>query len=336
MQILFKDYTDLVVKAYEEKRDANLLSQLLVRPTTANIRKECLYVYNERIKKGEREEENTLRAFFGVPPAGKNFGYVIERYHADRFRPLQSIIKREIKNPAEVNVELLAWLIDFKPRPLANAQKISGNTIEAIAPVSPITDQEETNMGEVKEISPGTNTPNMESSLQEERHKISAKGNLYAGNLPVKKLKGNSWNSRLRTTAVIILMIAVIFGGVFIIGEEKKDKQIVMGNPGNGCMYWSGDHYERVGCNEDPKGRFIIPVNKENKLRRITRVDTITEWSIGKIYYIKDGPLKFYTDSGNYPEDVNRSLKVLSRHMFDKYLRNKEISPGTGVALTNE
>ncbi|MEI9956932.1 MAG: hypothetical protein WDM90_11665 [Ferruginibacter sp.] len=41
-----------------------------MHPTTANIRQECFNVYNERIKRGE-EEQNTLRAFFGVPPVGK-------------------------------------------------------------------------------------------------------------------------------------------------------------------------------------------------------------------------------------------------------------------------
>ena len=64
MQLLFIDYTNLVIKAYEEKRDADQLSRLLLQPTTAGIRQACLNAYNDRVGKGENVEENTLKGFF--------------------------------------------------------------------------------------------------------------------------------------------------------------------------------------------------------------------------------------------------------------------------------
>ncbi len=64
MPLLFKDYTDLVLKEYEGKRNANLLSRLLMQPTTANIRQDCLNVYNDRMNKGQKVEVKYPDCFF--------------------------------------------------------------------------------------------------------------------------------------------------------------------------------------------------------------------------------------------------------------------------------
>jgi hypothetical protein len=229
MTLLFIDYTNLVVKTYEEKREANQLSQLLMHPTTANIRQECLNVYNEKIKKGEQIEENTLRAFFGVPPVGKNFGHVIERYNADRFRPLKSLIKREIKNPALANVELLAWLIDFTPRPLSHAQKTLGNINGTNTCDSPIVDNGEPEpdpveiiVTEKKEISSGTDIVNSANLSQDTKGEASIIGNENIGKLSTRKLKSYLQNSKLKTITTISLIMAILFGGMYIIRQDKK------------------------------------------------------------------------------------------------------------------
>jgi hypothetical protein len=337
MPLLFIDYTNLVVKAYEEKRDANQLSQLLMHPTNANIRQECLNVYTERIKRGE-EEVNTLRAFFGVPPVGKNFSYVIERYNADKFRPLQNLIKREIKNPAVITVELLAWLIDFTPRPLGNAQRKLSNTNETTGAVSLIPGSEshaeedriETNVVEIKEVLPYKNATSVEDLSQSVGDKISTIRNEDASKLSQKNLKKSSQKTSLKIPVFIILITSILFGGIYFVQQHERSGNTAFGNATNGCMYWANDHYEKVPCNEQPKGRLILPLNEEKwkNFKKITREDTITEWSIGKVYYIKDSnTIKCYTEGGSYPEDVNRNLRPLSRYIFDKYLRKKEI-PG--------
>lgn len=335
MQFLFKDYTDLVVKTYEEKRDANLLSQLLMHPTSANLRQECLNVYAERIKRGEKEEENTLKAFFGIPPAGRNFGHIIERHNPDKFRPLQSLIKREIKNPGLVTVELLAWLINFTPRPLGHAQRIFANTNEANNPVNLITDNSEgklepdcaeLNVGGIKEAIPGTNTVNTEKLLRNGEDKTSITDNEGVGNRLAKTLKGNSQNNRRKTAALIVLIIAIFFSGMYFLLHEKL-RGAFLGNVNTGCMYWAGDHYEQLPCNEKRSDRFKVPLDSEKmkNFKKITKEDTITEKSIGMIYYIRiGGNTEYYTTGGNHPVYVTRSLKVLSRYMFETHLRKKE------------
>lgn len=336
MTLLFKDYIDLVVKAYEERRDANHLSHLLMHPTTTNIRQECFDVYTERIKKGEREEENTLRAFFGVPPPGKNFGQIIGKHELDRFRPLRNLIKGEIKNPALVNVELLAWLLDFTPRPLANAQRILGNTDKTNIPVNQITggskekpnaDLVEKNAEEIKEVLPSTNTVNTENLLQDGEDETSITGNKDASKLSTKNSKGSSPNSRLKIAASIVLIIIILFGGMYM-QQHEKSGEIVFGNVNTACMYWADDHYERVPCNSEPKGRLILPLNEEKikNFQRITKEDTITEKSIGVIYCISvNGKIEYFTTGGNHPVYVTRPLKLLSRYMFENHLRKETL-----------
>jgi hypothetical protein len=330
MSLLFIDYTNLVIKAYEEKRESNRLSRLLMHPTTANIRQECLNVYNERIKKGEVEED-ILRAFFGVPPAGKSFDYIIERYPADKFRPLRSLIKRKIRNPSLVNVELLAWLIDFNPRPLAYAQTILGVVNEPTHSVIPTIDNGgnkpgsellQTNVNGVEQ----TTSSRGLNILQVEGAKIPIAESKDDSMLFIDNSKGNSQIFKLKIAVAIGLIVTILFGGMYT-WEHEKLGEMFFGNVNTGCMYWTGDHYEKIPCNEELKGRIILPLDEEKRknFRRITRIDTITKWSIGKVYYIKDSNvLKYYTGSGSYPEDLNRNLKVLSMYIFSKYLNKKE------------
>lgn len=347
MQLLFIDYTDLVIKAYKEKLETNQLSQLLIHPTAANIRQECLNVYNERTRRAEQVEENTLRAFFGVPPAGKNLGYVIERYNADKFRPLQSLIKGEIKNPAVITVELLAWLIDFTPRPLGNAQKVLGNQKETDGGVGSKAGNEshsemeltKTNMAGINNALPEEYDESIGNLTQAEGSKAPLIGKEYAVNLPAKNLEKYSKGKRRKIIAVIAFIVAILFGGIYFTWQHESSGNIAFGNTNNGCMYWASDHYEQVPCNEPTEGRLILALNEEKikRFKRITLVDTITESSINKVYYISvDGKLEFYTSGGNHPVYVTRVLKKLSAYMFDKHLRKKEDPSVTEIPLSNK
>jgi len=337
MQLDSKKYTKLIVKAYEEKRDANLLSHLLINPSTASIRQECLNVYTEKTRNGEQEEEYTLRSFFGVLPPGKNFGKVIEKYELDRFRPLQGLINGKIKNPTLANVELLAWLIDFTPRPLSRAQKAFENPYTRASLVSPITggdegnakpNQIDTNAVEIKEVLSTTNAGNTESLREDEDNKTAIKNSEGVTNIQAKNPGGNVKNKKLRIAAAIALILTILFGGIYIIGQQERSPKMPFGNVGTGCMYWSNDHYEQVACNEEPKGRLILPLNEEKmkNFKKITMEDTITEKSIGVIYYLKnEGKIEYFTTGGNHPVYVTRPLKVLSPYMFDEHLREKKV-----------
>ena len=317
MSLLLIDYTNLVLKAYEEGRETSQLSQLLMHPTAASIKQECINVYTERLERGEMVEENTLRAFFGVPPAGKNFGDLIEWCRLGKFKSIQKLIRKQVKIPSSANVELLAWLIDFKPRPLSRAERILVNVHDTIIAGGQGT---------------GTNQPSVvKDPLHIEPDTIQDGDNKNPGDPALKNSSASSQNRRLKIVAVVSLAIAILFGGMYVINKSY-------GGTNTGCMYWASDHYEKVPCNEDPKGRLIIALDEErmNNFHMITRADTITERSIGMIYYLKtSGKIEYFTAAGKHPVYVTRTLKVLSVYMFDNYLRKKELPGKDSLAEQN-
>lgn len=331
MRLSHPDYIKLVTKTYFKMRANKELSFLLAHPTRARIRKACMHVYEERYLK---EDKQVLKDFFGPAEQGKKFLEVIRDFEADRFRPLDNYLREITENTDDTNIELLAWLIDFKYRPFEYGNNVilsdeelsliddSVNSPE-VSPVIP--DPEPADPEEEENEEDGTNAGGGENPLMPEGDK-GQESEVLSLIDSGKKTEG----SRLKKAVIIILGLVISIGGVCTFRHYERSGDMAYGNAGTGCMYWAKDHYEPVPCNEDARGRIFLPLNekKMSSFQMITNKDTITEWSIGKIYCIKDSnQYKYYTEGGNYPEDLKRPLKILSRRIYDGYLNKKE-TPG--------
>lgn len=326
------EYAKQVLKTYREKRDAAALSPLLLNPTTAGLRKACLNVYNERTGKGESIEENTLQAFFGVPPKGKNYGQVIEKHDPDKFRPLQSLIRDGIKkNPSEVMIEILAWLIDFQPRPWARAQ-LELDTIDEITEISVIIKKGSDEPQGTTNIDTGViDTPidpdgiKMGAAMDNPVDNINdGQGGIGKGSdsILMEPVAGDRQKRKKRTAIIILLVFGILSTGLFL-GQNQQIRQTIFGESNNNkCMYWAEDHYEPVDCNEEPGGRNIVALDEErmNNFKKITREDTINEKSIGLVYYlITDGKMEYFTAAGNHPIYTWRYVRKLTRNMYESH-----------------
>lgn len=318
MRLKHFDYTRLVIEAYKKKRQNNELSPLLSQSTPGNIRRECANVYQERF---EKKDEQMLRAFFGPAEQGRRFLAAIQEFDVNKFKPLDKYLKGGGKNPiSDRNLELLAWLIDFQHRPYLfdNYVNLSDEELSFI-------NESALDAGEMQtESAPGENGLNKKEegseSLEHGTGKIPAseKNEKESPILSNGFIKNDTAKSRYKRAVIIFLILAICSGGVYIIWQQNRDTV---------CGYWAGDHYQEVPCSEDPRGRIILSISKERMqgFRKITQKDTITEWSVGKAYYIKnDDTIECYTEGGNYPLDLTRNLKLLSRRIFDKYLHKKE------------
>jgi hypothetical protein len=111
---MFPDYQALVVLAYQTKLKAGELSTNILLPKPAKLKEECLLVCQERYLK---KDEKLFRSFF--EPREDKAGYMsaINGADIDKFRPLCNFLKDGNIKTSERNIELLAWLIDFEPRP---------------------------------------------------------------------------------------------------------------------------------------------------------------------------------------------------------------------------
>ncbi len=329
MRLEYSDYVKLVKETYKKKRSNNELTPLLAQSTPNNIRKECANVYQERY---DKKDEPMLRAFFGPAEPGRKFLALIQEFDLVKLKTLDYFLKEPYKKIlSDTNVPLLAWLIDFEHRPYKFDNNIILSDGESCViknnkktPSLPQTGEDNISQNKENETKNPLNGVGVEPV--EEVEKVE---NFPIFSVPVSE-KTAPEGSR-KKWVLFSLVLIMCTGGIYAILNGKVD-------PG-GCMYWAMDHYEKVLCNEDPKGRLFLPVNEEKikSFKRITREDTLTQWSIGKVFYIKDSnKIKYYTQEGNYPENIKRPLRKLSPYMFNKYLNKKQTADTASVADKNE
>lgn len=347
MKLAYSDYIKLVVATFNKMKQAGDLSPLLTTITRASIRQECFNIYTERVKKGEREETNTLKAFFGVPAVDQDFASVIEYFRLDKFRALEGLIKKGKRNPGSESVELLAWLINFQHRPYGREVILSDEELAIVndgkvsitntpAQEMPEEDHEEkTELGDQIDIN---NT--VEPSIPKENEENEAEGDpeknpstdqvvrnetIGKGETgPQEPSNGEKGKKRRRAVIAFLFVFIAFAGGAYTVWQGDNSNELTAGKANTGCMYWTGVQYEEIRCDDLSKGQLLLPIDREKmkSFHRITQTDTITERSIGKVYYIKNkGTIEFYTAGGMHPIEVTRYLVKLSPYMFDKYLK---------------
>jgi len=364
-----EDYQDLVLAAYKKKKEDGELSLILSNPTTAKLKRECLKIYDNRCRYGPQDDD-ILATFFNVDKMEGNFRQVISRAEPDEFKPLLNHLKERTGKTDDKNSELLAWLIDFQPRPstlyyksLYEKPQVKDELIieelvveEGIVPSNigiGDEDMEKDNIsGESTIVDIGKDNQEIlekeqpkyninegveEATTQKDTlpdgvkkgekkkndspgyHKIVDTGNddqagpgQKGGKLPVPTLK-----------IIMLCMVALVVGiGAFQFRGNKNDKIISLFT-NQECMYWTGDHYQPIACDQKKGDTPIIALDTQKvaHLKKITRPDTLTENALGKVWYVKVNNMpEFYTDSGSYPMDIKKELKPMTQYILDKYI----------------
>ncbi|MBB4807324.1 hypothetical protein HNP38_002628 [Chryseobacterium defluvii] len=111
---MFTKYADRVFETYQKKKERGLLSLNLAEPTPSKLKQECSIVYLERYKE---KDGKTLRLFFLPKEDTSDYGLSIRNIDTDKLKPLSNFLKGRTVETDDKNIELLAWLIDFQPRP---------------------------------------------------------------------------------------------------------------------------------------------------------------------------------------------------------------------------
>lgn len=87
------------------------------------------------------------------------------------------------------------------------------------------------------------------------------------------------------------------------------------------CMYWNGDQYISVFCDEQVENAQIEQRNFEKqKLKKILRPDTLTvDNAMGKVWYNKyNNKVEFFTYHGIHPGN-GKTLKEVTVYILEKY-----------------
>lgn len=348
---MFTSYTDSVFKAYQMKKEKGKLSLNLVAPTPAKLKQECSIVYSERYKE---KDSKTLRLFFLPKDDPTDYGISIRNTDTDRFKPLSNFLKGKTSETEDKNIELLAWLIDFEPRPYNfkfNYEAELGD------PDDNKTDREELSVNKW-----GYENSEQKNFLEKEKDesKYSSEGDEKKGKTPELSLKNILIGGVLSCSFILVGYLGVKDKGKKIENYQEKmmdsseTRKSIMAEPSDivkkpiienkkdnnaedkistvyipakkemQCMYWKDDHYQEAFCDDEnvPASLIAIDENLVENFKKITFPDTITEKSVGKIWYLKsDGKIEFFTHEGNHPTN-HRKLKKMTKYILDKHVYN--------------
>jgi len=220
-----------------------------------------------------------LRLFFGKKDGAAGYHKAMST-KADTFRPLVYFLRDRSIATQSKNIELLAWLIDYEPRP--NEFEYPGEE-----PGQAIIEQDQT-----KDFPINKTTSDEEKKIEE-----TTPGPAGGKKLPIKKI------ILAGCTALVLALIIYLWSIQTVYPNNQK------------YMYWHEDHYQPVSGNEKTGEAEIIPFDSLTlaRFKKITRPDTLTAASIHKAWYIRlNGDYQFYTDSGPVPNHPDRRLLKLS------------------------
>lgn len=280
------------IKAHVEVAKKGKLSRFLQMTTTVSLKNYCFYLVEEGLNSSD---EFTLRYFFQLKK-DEDLKNGIQRFDVDRLRPIKKFLDGKTATPSPDNLEFIALLIDFKPRPYNSFHKKEG-----------ISDVEEDNVEESNSriVVGKSQIRNNDSGVEIINRKEAI----------VEKGKG------IKNKVILGVLASLSLLGVqqtFF----KKDE----------CMKWVEDHYVIVDCLDKIQGIGSYEVVKpyeerEFKRKELTVCDTTDFFVNGnskkpKVWYSKkNNVVQFFNMDGENPEnDVH--LKPITPHMIDKYVKS--------------
>lgn len=277
---LLEAYKEAIRLKYEAEKTA-FYSSFLIVPSRAKLRQLCI----ERLKNSSTIDDlKSFKLFFGF-----EFGVeTINKLQAqtDRFRPIETFLKRETDLSDLEGINIAAILVDFNPRPFNKFIKL------------------------------GSNLSNEKNTKEEIEYSVS---DFSKPKHPLKVTLAEPIKSRWNKKIGIVILSLI---GVFSVGYTMKDLLL----PKKECMQWQGDHYELVHCDVQGIGVLtsIEPVREEVfKLKQIDVCDTTTFFNKGKavVWYCKvEGKPEFFNTHGVHPE-TGKALRPVTEYIVEKYVK---------------
>jgi len=288
----FDRFQEEVLSAYHEKKEKRLLSIELERPSPTQLMNYCLtLLYSGKLT----DDLSTLNRIFNPHNRYPDLETGISAFGASGFKSLRNFMTGKTTRPREALVKLLAVLIDFQPRPYdkwvmerSNPDRRSTNTGETLdEPVDELPPIRDLGQGQMGNTGQGGNGP-----------------------------KEGIWSKLKKPALYGIIAFAGMAGAHQI--SDSFDRE---------CMYWETDRYIPIACSEKIEGVEIIPLDKEmiKNFRKITRPDTLTLKSVGRVWYGKPtaDSAEFYTVKGTYPLNRRKELKPATDYIIKKYVLDK-------------
>lgn len=281
---MFADYKKLVTASYQAMKGKKQLSSALENPSPGKLKRCC----EDMLRKGlEKRDEVILKDFFNPKNEYNSLEESINRYDSDKLKPLINLMKGEIEESYnDDNYKLLAVLLGFEPRPY----RFEG--ISAELPFTP--------------TSPELKLPKSDTRLKIDRPNSEDVGD--------KDQKETKFKQLIHNKSILygIAILALIISASSIYFSSKS------------YMIWRIDRFRAIDKTALVGDTILVALDKYRleKFRKIMTIDTVTAYSIGRLWYLKtDNKVELFTTGGKHPIHTERQLKILSQDIYDKYLR---------------
>gem|GEM_PF-2298874 len=285
------EYRELVLAAFDRAFKANRLSQELVLPTAGTLKAEAIKVCSKRF---DPNDETVLGSFIKSEPGAASYLRAIQNCDYQIFRPLSTFLNDRTRGTTFRNIQLLAWLIDFRPRPFHPALVIPAAGAADPEPIISIP------TGTVQPVS-GHNTPTS-TEIKDDKPNIPIPLKLEKE----KKPDGQGEKSDKTIDKRWLIGIATLLIGGMMIWWFL---------PVNNCMYWDNDHYVATSCSVSRTDTPLIRLDpaKLRGFRRLHQVDTLTYYSVDKLWYVRvGGIIEVYSAYGKHPLYPDKKLAPLT------------------------
>lgn len=325
--IRFEDYKKAVILAYENKKKEGTLPHNLLHHTDASLKKECLQEFLSRYLPKDNE---TFKDIFGRAETKEDYYNIIDQSRASLLRPLNNFLRRGTDGTHKRYFEMLAWLIDFEPRPFIGGDpyklaKTTNNPPVKAPERLPLPEPIPEKIVEQDDES-NDKIPEKETEQNYSTEKILTNTPIDDPIVPTNSVKGGKSNKLLKQLRSFckpitdrpkiflgLLVIVISILGLYFIFRPVK-------------MYWDKFEYKTIAFYEHVNGAFTVPLDtlQLNNQRKIRDWSIITRNSIGIVHYSKiNNKVEFFTIGGTNPEDTTRRLLPLTEYIYEKYVASK-------------
>ncbi len=283
-----EEYIKAVKAKYDEAKTGEY-SSFLMNPSPAELKILCLLLFDNGMSKQDQE---IVAIFFDLNEESSKRKQM-ECFDVDKFKPIGNFLKGKTVSTRVVNLDLIAFLVDFNPRPFRKFM-IGKEKLKLTADYS-------------------INN----SSIKESKKEIvfeKKKGVL-------EEYKKSAFTKRIALGVLVVLVLGSLSYGI---------KSIFF--PNKNCMVWAKNHYQAVEYDKVKDKADVIPLNQEILInfKKISVSDSTTFFKNGDynrplVWYGKSPnkrEYQYFNHPGLHPE-TGKTLKPISRYIIKKYILSK-------------
>lgn len=280
----FREYKQVVTDAFRKKRQEASHESWLMNPTRARIRQRCVDLAERGLAP---DGEAALCGYFDKEPGRGEGIAALRKSEPEDFKVLENFLGNTSINTKEKNVELVAWLIDYPHRPVTVFKTMNqgGN--------SSAENKAEEEKAAVDLLIPPT------SDFDEPTEPPTE-----------DETKNNGSRIRRVPARLIGAVTVVLVGAVIVWSSFSRDE----------CMYWDNDHYVASPCSVPRMDTPMVAMDHSRLkgFHRIGRVDTLSRYSVGRLWYVRVGDsVEVYTGGGRHPLYPDKTLKRVTDYVVN-------------------